>query len=227
MGEVDEIDMLVSGRDRFQLDARGPEQLAWLTREVSRQSTITDQLDVNPGFLLHLPQGGLIRQLIRLDMTTRRQPAPELGMVMQQNTPFTHHENRHREISGDMNVWTGHVNGRALATAAIRGDTLKTVITWRRIRRTPGGRGGAVLPERSDVRDHSGSTRWPLLSTKPWVHQEAGIAPPLAPRPTIPAAQADLVDHRLPVEPDAGQIAWSTPRGSLLGPDSRPAVELQ
>lgn len=110
--------MLVSGCYRFELDPGRSRQLTRLTRVVTRQATIIDQLDIDSGLLPHFAQRCFVWQLMRFDVAARRQPAPKPGMRMQQDTPLMHDEHGHGEIPRDDGGTTDHVNHRAGATRA-------------------------------------------------------------------------------------------------------------
>jgi len=92
--------MLVTGRDGFKLDPRGTDQLSRLARVVTGEASLPEQLDLDSGLFQHLSPGGIIGQLVWLDVPTWWQPATELGMLVQQNAAPVDDENGYGKVTG-------------------------------------------------------------------------------------------------------------------------------
>ena len=95
-GKIDDVDVLMTGLDVFQLDPGGEDQLA---RPVHRQPSSADQLDAHPRFFLDLARRGVIGQLVRFNVASRRQPTAQLGVEQQQHPTLVDDEDRHGEVA--------------------------------------------------------------------------------------------------------------------------------
>lgn len=111
--EIDKVNVLVVGpADIRQLDSDRARQLAWVTfpcRGVQRRA---DQVDLDAGLLTHLSPGRVIRELVRLDMPTRWEPAPKPGVPVKQDATGTHNEDSDGKVASGIHVRS--VRNRAL-----------------------------------------------------------------------------------------------------------------
>src|SRR5690606_6859861 len=98
-GEVDEVDVLVVVRDELELDTGRHHQLNGLIGVVGGQALLTDEPDRETGLLRNLPDRGLIRQLVRLDVPAGREPLAEFGVKMEEHAPLMHDEHRDGEVA--------------------------------------------------------------------------------------------------------------------------------
>jgi hypothetical protein len=97
--QIDNIDVLVSGRDVRELDAEGTTELPGLTGNVNVDTGRTNQPDGDACLLLHLAHRSVVRHLVRLNMPARRQPPAQARMPSQQHTPTMHDEDGNREVA--------------------------------------------------------------------------------------------------------------------------------
>ena len=99
--EIDEVDMLVSGRDIFQLHAEWRAELAGMLWERERDARLAGEAGGDPGFLPDFTDCRVVWEFVWLNVASRRQPASELGVVVEQDTVVVDDKDRHREVPGD------------------------------------------------------------------------------------------------------------------------------
>ena len=97
--EIDQINVLVTGRDLGELYPSRAAELERLTGHVDLVQRLTEQRGDNAGLLEDLSHCGFIRKLIRLDVPTRRQPAAKLLVIMKEDMSIPADENGHGEIT--------------------------------------------------------------------------------------------------------------------------------
>ena len=88
--------MLVTGVNVLDLDTCRHDQLA---RVVDGQAATADQPRADTRLLAHLADGGVVGQLVVLDVAAGRQPLAQFAVVVQQHALVVDHENGHREVA--------------------------------------------------------------------------------------------------------------------------------
>ena len=99
-----EVDVLVVGLDVLQQNANRSTE----NRNIAQfdfRIDWGDELDLEAGFLQHLTARCLLRQLVRLNMSTRRQPGMYLVVPQEQCPSFLNHERGGGKVPGCSRHW--------------------------------------------------------------------------------------------------------------------------
>src|SRR5256885_1868035 len=100
-GKIGKVNVLMEGVDIFYQDEGGlwHDAASHERRHLDRLS-LTMKLHPKACFLFDLPECGVVRELVTLDVPTGRQPEPLLGMPVQQHFSGVHNERRCCKVSG-------------------------------------------------------------------------------------------------------------------------------
>ena len=60
--------------------------------------------DIQAAFFLHFPQGGILRQFVRIDVPSERQPKTEFFVPMQKHSSFVNDEDGSGEVTGHWGI---------------------------------------------------------------------------------------------------------------------------
>ena len=109
-GEIDHADVFVRRMDPVDIEeARGDQGPG---SGLGGRRPFAQKLDLEAAFLPRLPQRGLLGILVQFDMTSEREPLPQLAVQDQQHLRLADDEDGHGEVDFFVQVGHGIIAGR-------------------------------------------------------------------------------------------------------------------